>query len=125
MFAPNSEYLVFYSSHGGTAELWSVSLDETEYNKLTTSSGKGGWEFSDDGKRLYYTQAGRLSYLEMSGSSSKSGGSVSVSSQVAYDQHEIWDRCSWKVGAICVIISTTKICTALTGTRCFRAIAHG
>ncbi|MEK6249656.1 MAG: PDZ domain-containing protein, partial [Planctomycetales bacterium] len=33
-----------------------------------------------------------MSYLEMSGSSSKSGGSVSVSSQVAFDQHEIWDQ---------------------------------
>ncbi|MEK6249655.1 MAG: hypothetical protein N2C12_15845, partial [Planctomycetales bacterium] len=43
MFAPDSEYLVFYSSHGGTAELWSVSLDETEYNKLTDASGKDGW----------------------------------------------------------------------------------
>lgn len=92
MFAPDGDYLVFYTSHSGESEIWSVSLDETEYNKLTSASDKSGWEFSDDGGRLYYLQGGSLSYLEMSGAKSTGGGSVAVSSQVAYDQHEVWDQ---------------------------------
>ena len=82
---PNSKTLVFRaasvprgSAMTGQPNLWSMSLEEDKHGEspkqlTTTVSGKGNVHFTPNGKKLYYTDGGRIHSLGMGEDGAKEG----------------------------------------------------
>ncbi|HES57896.1 MAG TPA: PDZ domain-containing protein, partial [Firmicutes bacterium] len=92
LFAQDSSYLLFASDHTGENELYSMTLEEREVARITGLMGKDGVAFAPDGARVYFTEGGRLSYIEMNGPQPGAPGMVPATSHVAYDQWDVWEQ---------------------------------
>jgi tricorn protease len=91
-FAPTSDYLIFVTDHEGEDAWWSINIDGEELNKLGSAITKDYPQFSTDGKKLYFLEGGRMTYMDMAGAKSSGGGAVAVKSRMTVDQYQVWDQ---------------------------------
>ena len=75
---PNSKTLIFRAAMTGQPNLWSLSLEEDKPGELPkqltgTASGKGNVHFIPNGKRVYYTDGGRIHSMGLGEDGAKEG----------------------------------------------------
>ncbi len=91
LFSPDGKFLIYSTRHDGDVEWWTYEIEKRDIAKL--SSGRSGsLQFTQDGKRLYYNEGGRIAYLDMRGSKSSGGGRVDSSCTQVIDRYERWDQ---------------------------------
>ena len=90
-FAPDGSFLVYSTRHEGNTEWWTFDIEERDISRLN-SGRSGSLQFTEDGKRLYALEGGRITYMDMRGSSSTGGGSVDSTCTQVIDRHERWDQ---------------------------------
>lgn len=91
-FAPTSDFLIFVTDHEGAEDWWSITVDGGEMNKLASAMTKDYPQFTADSKKLYFLDGGRITFLDMNGPKSSSGGAVAVTSRMTVNQYKIWEQ---------------------------------
>ncbi|MEZ5337356.1 MAG: S41 family peptidase [bacterium] len=91
LFAPDGSFLIYSTRHDGEVEWWTYELEKREIARLD-SGRKASPQFTKDGKRLYFSEGGNISYMDLRGSKSSGGGRVASSCTQTIDQYERWDQ---------------------------------
>lgn len=90
-FAPDGKYMIYSTSHDGNIEWWTFDIEKKEIAKL--SGGRSGSpQFTKDGKRLYFLEGGRISYLDMKAGKSSGGGGLASTCKQTVDRYDRWDQ---------------------------------
>ena len=91
LFSRDGKFLLYATQHDGDVEWWTYDIDKKDIARL--SSGRSGSpQFTQDGKRLYMLEGGRITYMDMKDSKSTGGGSVATSCDQVIDRYQRWDQ---------------------------------